>query len=258
MKGYLILTFVAVCLVFTACSKKNHTTNMSTGSIIDKKWQLVEIGGKPVASTINDKMPFIQFLSTENRYTASAGCNGLGGTYTISDNGRIQFSQGMSTMMACDHMEIETELTKVLQQADNYTVNENRLSLNKGRTSPLAIFKEVSSEDLTLNGTWELDYISGPRIAFEGLFPNKKPSITFNLPNTKASGSGSCNNFNVTFSMEGSNIKFGPPASTRMACPGDGESAFFRTLEKITKFSVNDNTLTFIMDDIAMMRFKKK
>ena len=33
--------------------------------------------------------------------------------------------------------------------------------------------------------TWELDYISGPRIAFEGLYPDKKPQISFNNETNK-------------------------------------------------------------------------
>ena len=33
----------------------------------------------------------------------------------------------------------------------------------------------------SLDGTWELNYVAGPRIAFNGLYPNNKPTITFDL-----------------------------------------------------------------------------
>ena len=33
--------------------------------------------------------------------------------------------------------------------------------------------------------TSDLDYISGPRIAFEGLYPDKKPQISFNNETNK-------------------------------------------------------------------------
>src|SRR5690554_7428111 len=109
----------------------------------------------------------------------------------LKDNNRIEFSRGMSTLMACENMEVETELAKVLEQADNYTIEGDILSLNKARVAPLARFKRVDENDQhALNGTWELDYISGPRIAFDGLFPNRKPEITFNLPEKKATGNG--------------------------------------------------------------------
>ena len=109
----------------------------------------------------------------------------------LKDNNRIEFSRGMSTLMACENMEVETELAKVLEQADNYTIEGDILSLNKARVAPLARFKRVDENDQhALNGTWELDYISGARIAFDGLFPNRKPEITFNLPEKKATGNG--------------------------------------------------------------------
>lgn len=264
MKKHLLTTFIGMAILFSSCdsTKKATTTNqtaMETNSITGKKWQLVELRGNPVAATINGKVPFIQFQDADKRYSASAGCNGLGGAFTLSGNGRIKFSQGMSTMMACEHMEIETELKKIMDQVDNFTVNGNTLSLNKARMAPLARFQAIDENATAqLNGTWELDYISGAKIAFEGLFPDKKPGITFNLPETKASGNGSCNNFNVAFTIDGSNIKFNDPAATRMACPGNGEATFFATLKKVSAYSVNGNTLNLIMDDIAIMRFQKK
>ncbi|MNV96172.1 META domain protein [compost metagenome] len=61
----------------------------------------------------------------------------------MQDNGRIKFSQGMSTMMACENMEIEHGLNKALITADNYTISGDNLSLNKARMAPLARFKAI-------------------------------------------------------------------------------------------------------------------
>lgn len=253
-------------ILFSACySTKTATTGareatINATSITGKKWKLTELYGKPVTPTINGKEPFILLQDTGNRYSASGGCNGLGGSFTLSGNGRIKFSQGVSTMMACENMGIETGLKKVLEQTDNYTINGNAMSFNKARMSPLARFEAAgeSTAEQALNGTWELDYISDARIAFEGLYPNKKPVIIFNLPDTKATGNSSCNSFNVTFTIDGANIRFNDAASTRMACPGSGEATFFNTLKTVTKYSVTGNTLNLITSDIAVMRFQKK
>ncbi len=261
---YLILGLAFLC---SACSNTKKATQsndtspvMTTTSLTGKKWKLIELNGQPVADRVNNKEPFIEFNDTDKRYTASGGCNGLGGTYTLTDKGQITFSQGMSTMMACENMTIENQLKEVFGKADNFTVNNNILSLNKARMAPLARFQATGNGNATsqLNGTWEVDYISGPRIAFDGLYPNKKPTITFNLPDSVATGNSSCNNFRSSVKIEGSNIKFGMPASTRMACPGAGESTFFKTLESINKFSVSGNTLNLIMGDIAVMRLQRK
>lgn len=267
MKKIFYYSALSCALMLNACSSlnkqnssKENPKTVSNHVITDKRWKLIELAGKPVADKINGKEPFILLQKADNRYSASAGCNGLGGTFEILENHRIKFSQGMSTMMACDHMEIETGLNSALVTADNYSVGDNTLSLNKGRMSPLARFRavEAGAENQVLNGTWELDYISGPRIAFEGLYPNKKPTITFALPAMKAQGNSSCNNYNTTFTIDGNNIRFADPMSTKMACDGNGEATFFSTLKTVSNFDVHDNTLNLIMGDIAVMRFKKK
>lgn len=113
-----------------------------------------------------------------------------------------------------------------------------------------------------LEGNWELDYITGPRIAFDGLYPNKKPTINFNIKDNQVSGNNSCNSFTGKLNVTGNKIDFTQPmAVTRMMCQDrQGEQVFMTTLQKITSYDVTDNgkTLNFIFGDIAMMRFTKK
>jgi heat shock protein HslJ len=111
-----------------------------------------------------------------------------------------------------------------------------------------------------LSGTWELNYISGPRIAFNGLYPGKKPTITFEVADKKFSGNTSCNSYSGALVADDTSINFTAPfAMTRMACPGEGESTFVQMLKKVGSYSVtSDTTLNFMMGDIAIMRFSKK
>ena len=113
-----------------------------------------------------------------------------------------------------------------------------------------------------LEGNWELNYISGPRIAFDGLYPNKKPTIHFDLKENHISGNSSCNSFNGKLVLDGNKIDFTQPmAMTKMMCQdGQGEQVFMSTLEKVTSYEVTDDgkTLNLISGDIAMMRFTKK
>ena len=53
--------------------------------------------------------------------------------------------------------------------------------------------KSASNTGDLFGTTWELEYISGPRIAFEGLYPNKKPQLTFDEKETKVYGNNGCN-----------------------------------------------------------------
>lgn len=110
-----------------------------------------------------------------------------------------------------------------------------------------------------LGGTWELNYISGPRIAFNGLYPATKPTITFDIADKKLSGNTSCNSFTGALVADDATINFSHPlAMTKMACPGEGEATFLDMLKKVSTYAVSDSTLNFMMGDIAIMRFSKK
>jgi heat shock protein HslJ len=120
--------------------------------------------------------------------------------------------------------------------------------------------KSASGPTLSaLQGTWQLNYITGPRIAFEGLYPDRKPTLSFDEKRKKIAGSTSCNSFSVPLTAEGKKINFAEPmAMTKMACPGEGENVFLETLKKITGYDVTAGyTLTLLMGDVAMMRFTK-
>lgn len=114
-----------------------------------------------------------------------------------------------------------------------------------------------------LDGTWELNYISGPRIAFDGLYPNKKPTINFDTKANQVSGNASCNTYSGKLVLDGNKIDFTQPmAVTKMMCLDglQGEQTYLSTLQKITSYDITDDgkILNFISGDIAMMRFTKK
>ncbi len=122
--------------------------------------------------------------------------------------------------------------------------------------------QSVMKTTTSLEGTWELNYITGPRIAFDGLYPNKKPTITFDLKENKVSGNNSCNQYFGTLNSNGNTINFKDTKTgmTRMSCPGNGENTYMKTLEQIDSYSISEDgkTLNLLMGDVAMMRFEKK
>ncbi|SFF33941.1 META domain-containing protein [Flavobacterium xueshanense] len=120
--------------------------------------------------------------------------------------------------------------------------------------------KTINTEKASLQGAWQLIYILGPRIDFSGLYPNDKPTITFDLKENRVFGKNSCNSYSGTLNVDGNKISFkGPMAVTKMFCPGEGENVYMNTLEKIDSYSISEDgkTLNFIVGDVAMMRLKK-
>jgi len=127
--------------------------------------------------------------------------------------------------------------------------------------SSCSIFKKNATQNnnaQNLDGTWVLTYITGPRITFEGLYPDKKPTMVFDLENNKIGGNTSCNSYGSTIELKKDKIKLEQPHSTMMACEGSGESVFLNMLMNIESYKVTGDTLSFYKDDIEMMRFVKQ
>ena len=122
--------------------------------------------------------------------------------------------------------------------------------------------KSTVKSTTSLGGTWELNYITGPRIAFDGLYPDKKPTISFDSKENKVSGNNGCNQYFGSLKVEGNKINFkdAKMGMTMMACPGQGENVYMKTLEKVDSYSISQDgkSLNFSMGDIVMMRFQKQ
>lgn len=109
------------------------------------------------------------------------------------------------------------------------------------------------------NTTWELEYISGPRIAFEGLYPDRKPFLKFDEKTNQVSGNNGCNGFSAEYTLKGNKLTFGQEGpTTMMFCEGGGEQTFLQIIKKINAYTIDkDGKLNLMLNDIPMMRFKK-
>ncbi len=114
-------------------------------SLVDKRWKLVEIMGKPLADMDLAREPFIRLTGEAEgfRLAGNDGCNNIMGSYDVGDHNTISFSKLASTEMACMKGDLQKEMSEVFEQADNYTLSEDgtMLSLNKAKMAPLARFE---------------------------------------------------------------------------------------------------------------------
>ncbi len=124
-------------------------------------------------------------------------------------------------------------------------------------TISCATIKSVESEKL-YNTIWELEYISGQRISFEGLYPEKKPIISFDKETNKVSGNNSCNGYSADYTLTDSSISFEEPGLSTMMYCGEGEKVFLNMIKKVNTYSFDqDGKLNLKINDVPMMRFKK-
>lgn len=112
--------------------------------VTEKYWKLTELMGKAVTQSGTMQKEAHLILHNEgNRVNAHGGCNSMMGTYELLPGNRIKFNKMASTMMACPDMSIEDQLKKVLEMADNYNLDGDKLVLNRARMAPLARFEAV-------------------------------------------------------------------------------------------------------------------
>src|SRR5690606_3442846 len=78
------------------------------------------------------------------------------------------------------------------------------------------------ANDTLFDTEWELEYLSGARIAFNGLYPDKKPKITFNKETSRVEGNNSCNGYSADYIFNGDEIYIGECGpTTQIVCIED-------------------------------------
>ena len=128
----------------SSMATSDNSENVLDDNLVEKYWKLTELFGESVNTSEGGNEAYIIFKKEENRITGKSGCNTFNGSFSLMPGNRISFSKTISTMMMCANMDIEAKIHQMLEMADNYMINGNKLVLNKGRMAPLARFEVVN------------------------------------------------------------------------------------------------------------------
>lgn len=114
-------------------------TKTGNAMVEDKRWVLTELNGQKIEE--NPETHYLIFHSDKNRIEAKVGCNLLLHSYRILNTYSVKFTPGITTMIACPKSSPEPAFLEMLKTADNLSVTDKMLTLNKGRMAPLAKFR---------------------------------------------------------------------------------------------------------------------
>jgi heat shock protein HslJ len=252
--------FLAVSLLGISCKtqKEMSTVTYSGGSedIFRYQWTLSELNG---VAQPNSKANLAFSPGQVSRVTGSTSCNRLNGTFELIGDHMIKFGPAAVTKMACMDANVEAPFLKAINEATHWSIAGKEMRLYNG-TMLLAKFNGADAPagmPTELTGTWELEYITGPRIAFDGLYPEKKPTIILD-GSSDFKGNTSCNGMGGKFSVNGATAKFNAPITTMMACPGAGEQTFLKTLDMVDGWAVEGGKLVLKSKGLEVMRFARK
>ncbi len=150
MKNILSISLL-ICTILFSCKSQvasQKSSNKTETSLIGNKWILTKLNGDLVNLTSDElQQPFIKLTENDNGVGGNGGCNGFGGTYTLSDNQTISFSQMLATMRFCDDHGIEAVFMSNLQKAKTYVLLNNELTLKDENGYVLATFEATAENE---------------------------------------------------------------------------------------------------------------
>lgn len=99
------------------------------------RWKLSKLPGMETLPPI-DADAWVQFIPNSTSFRGHAGCNSMNGTYQAEPGSKIRIGPVAMTRMMCPEpqMTVEAAMTRAINEADNYLIRGDHLSLRKGRT----------------------------------------------------------------------------------------------------------------------------
>ncbi len=140
MKRPLIVTAIAASALLAACSPKADNAKMLSAH----DWALDEIvyEGNDFTETPPEGVTVI-FADSIGRVSGNGGCNRFSGAFKLSGENKIEIGEIISTEMACPDSGFEGRYFKLLNEADQYKVDETSLELKASSEKATLIYKPV-------------------------------------------------------------------------------------------------------------------
>ena len=251
-----LILLALVTMVPTGCQPltdggdvRADTPSQPTGLMSVPKWQLAAMAIDGAARPKLAGRATISFSATEAN--GNAGCNHFSGDYTARADGTFATDGFMMTEMGCDLWQQESDFIAVLTKANHFEVESDNLVLSDGTKANMLRFVPYQPNHLPLQGTrWTVTHFTeSDETTASATMVTSDPEVWLQINGDKVTGSGGCNQFHggVKLADDGT-IQFQPIASTRKACNekvNQQEFKFFELLPQMTKYTINESTLTF-------------
>ena len=172
---------------------------------------------------------------TAHRIQGFSGCNQYSGLYRAGGRTLI-ISDLSTTLMACDEatMAFEQTYTALLEQGRFYTARRDTLTIYDGPGNPVLRFDAAPRNPLL--GTWNVDSYQTTPGTIVAVQEGSEIDAVFRI--TSVGGYAGCNSYSGVYGTNGSVLRIGPLAVTRMTCDEalmDQEAAFLAALGSATR-----------------------
>jgi heat shock protein HslJ len=198
----------------------------------------------------------IRISFEEDHLSASAGCNTVGGAYTV-ENDLLSVSEPSATLMACDPklMTQDDQLIGFLTDDPAISLKDDVLTLTGAEVTVEMREESSGGSGAPLAGTtWTLDSIVDGESASSVPSGVEPPTLEISDAGEASVFTG-CNRGGASIEVTDATLTFGPLRLTKMAC-GDDATAVEATVTSIidgkVDYSINGDVLTVSKDAQAL------
>jgi heat shock protein HslJ len=197
----------------------------------------------------------VRLSFTDGNLSASAGCNIMGGTYSI-DGDRLVTTQLSMTEMGCDEQRARQDewLAGFLGSTVTLALDADTLTLTDGTVTLTLLDEEVATPDQPLEGTlWVLDGITA------GDTVSSIPAgvtASIRIASGRIDLQAGCNQGGGTVEVAPDALTFGPMMLTKMACEAsqmDVENAMITVLSGPVAYTIDAGRLTLNTGQAGLM-----
>lgn len=243
-RAAMLVLAAAASIAVAACSSGAASPSASSGAeglpLEGTAWQLTDYvgpegGSLPVPAGLAATATF-----EAGKVSGNAGCNQYNAAYTL-DGAKITISTPSMTAMACPEpqMALEAAYTTALQKVATYAISGDALELKTAEGKVGLRYTAAEAPALTKT-RWVATTINNGTGGATSVVAGSTVTAVFAEDGTVA-GSGGCNNFNGTYTVDGAALDFGPLMSTKKACADEAvsrqETNYFAALDKVTTFA---------------------
>lgn len=241
MKLLKIAPLLIATIILQSCSSTSSSMKEKTSG----SWTLATLNENPINRMV--AVPTLEIDVEAMRIFGNAGCNTYNGPLEALNSNEFKVSDKIvSTMMACNNENIESEYLQTLATATKYDMKNGMLKLyNKSGKNVLSFIKNTNVANQRLHDIWMTATIDGNPINRMV----KTPRLEINLTEMKIFGNDGCNEYNGTIEqVSPTALTFGKIASTRMMCENmDVTNRFNAALSKVSSYKL-DGLKLHLMD----------
>lgn len=234
------LLFLAASAVFLVACSAAGTSGPPAAGIDGRTFLSTQVTGFDLVPGTQVRLTF-----TDGELSAQAGCNIMGGTYSIEGD-RLRTTQMFMTEMGCDGpRQAQDEWLAGFLVDVTFTLDGDTLVLSDGSIRVTLADKEVVMPDQALEGTrWVLDgIVAGDTVSSVPVGVTASIKIAGGRVDVEAG----CNMGGGAVEVTSDALTFGPIATTKIACeagPASVESAVLGVLSGPVAYHIDADVLT--------------